>query len=74
VSLVAAGAGGPIGTASIADALARLGKGEVVTRRDRRGGSDLALYDTMNAILCQDQTCSALLDAGANGLGATPGR
>jgi gamma-glutamyltranspeptidase/glutathione hydrolase len=74
ISLAGAGAGGPIGTASIADALARLAKGEVVTRRGRAGGSDLALYDTMNAILCEEDGCSALLDAGANGLGASPAR
>jgi gamma-glutamyltranspeptidase/glutathione hydrolase len=36
VLLAGAGAGGPIGTASIADALARLGKGEIVTRRGGR--------------------------------------
>jgi len=73
VLLAGAGAGGPIGTASIADALARLSKGEVVTRRGKAGDSNVALYDTVNAILCQEGSCSALLDAGANGLGASPG-
>jgi gamma-glutamyltranspeptidase/glutathione hydrolase len=72
VLLAGAGAGGPIGSASIADALARLGKGEVVTRRgDPRSGA--VLYDTVNAILCQANSCAALIDAGANGLGASPG-
>jgi len=74
VVLVAAGAGGPISTASIADALARLSRGEVVTRRGSTGDPNLTLYDTMNAILCQDGGCSALLDAGANGLSASPSR
>lgn len=74
VLLAGAGAGGPIGTASIADAIARLSRGEVVTRRGSTGDSGLALYDTVNAILCQGSACSALLDAGANGLSASPSR
>lgn len=72
VDLAGAGAGGPIGTASIADALARLGKGQIVTRRGDTGVTGVALYDTVNAILCQDGSCTALLDANANGLGAAP--
>jgi gamma-glutamyltranspeptidase/glutathione hydrolase len=71
VVLAGAGAGGPIGTASIADALARLGKNEIVTRRGN-AQADGGLYDTMNAILCQEGVCSALVDASANGLGAAP--
>jgi gamma-glutamyltranspeptidase/glutathione hydrolase len=74
VVLAGAGAGGPVGTASIADALARLSKGEAVTRRGSAGDPNLTLYDTVNAILCQEGVCSALLDAGANGLGASPSR
>jgi gamma-glutamyltranspeptidase/glutathione hydrolase len=72
--LVGAGAGGPIGTASISDALARLGKGQVVTRRGKASVSGLALYDTVNVILCDDSGCSALVDAGTNGLSASPMR
>jgi gamma-glutamyltranspeptidase / glutathione hydrolase len=68
--LAGAGAGGPIGTASIADALTRLAKGEVVTRRGK--GADAALYDTVNAILCDNGNCTALPDAGAGGLGMAP--
>jgi gamma-glutamyltranspeptidase/glutathione hydrolase len=66
--LAGAGAGGPVGTASMADALARLGKGEIVTRRGSTKG--ITLYDTVNAIVCQDSICTALPDAGASGLGA----
>jgi hypothetical protein len=72
--LVGAGAGGPIGTASISDALARLGKGQVVTRRGKASLSGLALYDTVNVILCDDSGCSALVDAATNGLSASPMR
>jgi gamma-glutamyltranspeptidase/glutathione hydrolase len=72
--LAGAGAGGPIGTASIADALARLSKGEVVTPRGKASASGLALYDTVNAVVCQEGSCSALADANTNGLSASPGR
>ena len=70
--LTGAGAGGPVGTASVADALARLRKGEVVTRR---GDAHIngEVYDTVNAILCQESVCSALVDASSSGLGAAPG-
>ena len=70
--LAGAGAGGPVGTASIADALTRLSKGEIVTRRGKTGGSGAGLYDTVNAILCEDGNCTALPDAGASGLGIAP--
>jgi gamma-glutamyltranspeptidase/glutathione hydrolase len=70
--LAGAGAGGPIGTASIADALTRLSKGEIVTRRGKANTTDAALYDTVNAILCDDGNCTALPDAGASGLGMAP--
>jgi gamma-glutamyltranspeptidase/glutathione hydrolase len=66
--LAGAGAGGPVGTASMADALVRLGKGEIVTRHGSTKG--VTLYDTVNAIVCQKGTCTALPDAGASGLGA----
>jgi len=69
--LAGAGAGGPVGTASIADALARLSKDETVTRRNKNDSGG-ARYDTVNAILCQPGGCTALSDAGANGLGAAP--
>ena len=68
ILLAGAGAGGPVGTASMADALVRLGKGEIVTRRGSTKG--ITLYDTVNAIVCQSGNCTALPDAGASGLGA----
>jgi gamma-glutamyltranspeptidase/glutathione hydrolase len=70
--LAGAGAGGPVGTASIADALARLAKGEVVTRRGKTGDAGTAVYDTVNAILCDNGNCTALPDASASGLGIAP--
>ncbi len=72
--LAGAGAGGPIGTASIADALVRLGNGDAVTWRGKQDAPGINLYDTANAILCRDTVCSVLVDAGANGLGASPNR
>lgn len=74
LSLAGASAGGPVGTASISDALARLSKGEIVTRRNNKPAADgPALYDTVNVILCQEGGCTALSDAGVSGLGASPG-
>jgi gamma-glutamyltranspeptidase/glutathione hydrolase len=70
--LAGAGSGGPVATASIADALARLSKGEIVTRRGKTGGTDAGYYDTVNAILCQEDNCTALPDASTNGLGTAP--
>jgi len=68
--LAGAGAGGPVGTASIADALARLSRGEVVTRRDKPDVAGATVtYDTVNAILCQSAACTALPDANSSGLG-----
>lgn len=67
--LAGAGAGGPVGTASIADALARLGKGEVVTRRSKPDAGTTITYDTVNAILCESAACTALPDANSSGLG-----
>ncbi|MBV8976221.1 MAG: gamma-glutamyltransferase [Alphaproteobacteria bacterium] len=72
LALAGAGAGGPVGTASIADALARLAKGEAVTRRASNAANGDTLYDTVNAILCQNDSCTALPDAGASGLGMAP--
>lgn len=65
--LSGAAAGGPVGTASMADALARLSKGEIVTRRAKSG--DATLYDTVNAIVCQQGICTALPDVSATGIG-----
>ena len=70
--LAGAGAGGPIGTASMADAIARLSKAEIVTRGNKTAVGDAPRYDTVNAILCQTGGCTALSDASANGLGAAP--
>jgi len=72
LSLAGAGAGGPVGTASIADALARLSKGEIVTQRGRNEADNVELYDTVNAILCQSGVCTALPDASASGMGTAP--
>jgi len=72
LALAGAGAGGPVGTASIADALARLSRGEVVTQRGRSEPGSVELYDTVNAILCQGGVCTALPDASASGMGSAP--
>jgi gamma-glutamyltranspeptidase / glutathione hydrolase len=70
VVLAGAGAGGPVGSASIADALARLGKGEIVAKRS--GEASPNVNDTVNAIVCQQSVCTALPDSTASGLAAAP--
>ncbi|HVZ91158.1 MAG TPA: gamma-glutamyltransferase [Rhizomicrobium sp.] len=69
--LAGAGTGGPVGTASIIDALARLGKGDALARAAIPDG-DITLYDTVNAIVCQNEYCSALTDAKSQGMAAAP--
>ncbi len=73
--LAGAGAGGPNGSASIAYALARIANGEqILTRKDLRS-TGVAPYDTVNAIVCSSDTCVALPDPSAHGLGAAvPGK
>jgi gamma-glutamyltranspeptidase / glutathione hydrolase len=68
--LTGAGAGGPNGSAAIAYALARIAAGdEILTRKDLRS-TGVAPFDTVNAIICSGDTCVALPDPSANGLGA----
>ncbi|MBV9539627.1 MAG: gamma-glutamyltransferase [Alphaproteobacteria bacterium] len=68
--LAGAGAGGPNGTASMGYALARLSRGDSMTRRSDLRTTGVAPFDTVNAIICQSGTCVALPDPGGNGLGA----
>lgn len=69
LTLVGAGAGGPNGTAGIANGLLRLARGDDVTKP-----GDLpppaTSYDSVNAIACQNGICAVLPDTRAHGLGA----
>ena len=71
LSLSGAGAGGPNGTAAMGYALARLARGESLTRRTDLRSTGVAPYDTINAIVCQSGACVALPDPGSNGMGAS---
>ena len=71
MTLAGAGAGGPNGTASIAYALTRVGRGDAITQRGDLRSTGVAPYDTVNVIVCHGDTCVALPDPGASGLGAT---
>ncbi len=70
LSLVGAGAGGPNGTAAIAYAVVRLALGDDITQPGHLHSTGIAPYDTINVIACQSDTCVALPDPGAHGLGA----
>ena len=67
--LAGAGAGGPNGSAVIADALLRLGRGEAILTSSDLHASGSTPYDTANAIVCTGAVCTALPDRSANGLG-----
>jgi gamma-glutamyltranspeptidase/glutathione hydrolase len=69
VSLAGAGAGGPNGTAATVYALARLARGDDITRPSEIHSTGLAPYDTVNVIACQGGSCAVLPDSGGNGLG-----
>ncbi len=70
VALAGAGAGGPNGTAATVYALARLARGDDITRPSEMHSTGLAPYDTVNVIACQNGTCAVLPDPGGYGLGA----
>ena len=69
-TLVGAGAGGPNGTAAIAYALTRIAHGREIISRSELHSTGVAPYDTVNAIICTSDSCAALSDPAANGLGA----
>jgi gamma-glutamyltranspeptidase/glutathione hydrolase len=70
LSFAGAGAGGPNGTAAVGYALARLSRGDSMTRRGDLKSTGVAPNETINAITCQGGVCVALPDPAANGLGA----
>jgi len=70
LSLAGAGAGGPNGTAAIAYALLRVGSDQDILQPGHMHSTGLAPYDTVNVVACQQGTCAALPDPGAQGLGA----
>lgn len=70
LQLVGAGAGGPNGTAAIAYALVRVALSQDITKPGDLHSTGLAPYDTINLIACQNGSCAALPDPGAQGLGA----
>jgi len=69
-TLAGAGAGGPNGSAAIAYALIRIAHGKDIATRSELRSTGVAPYDTVNAIICTSESCAALSDPGANGLGA----
>jgi gamma-glutamyltranspeptidase/glutathione hydrolase len=67
--LAGAGAGGPNGTAAAVTAVLDAAGGRALGKRGDLRGTGAAPYDTVNMISCDDQTCAALNDPGAHGLG-----
>ena len=73
LALAGAGSGGPNGTASIVYSLLNIATTDTVSP-DFVRTTGVAPYDTVNAILCQNNTCAALADPGAHGLGKAVGQ
>jgi gamma-glutamyltranspeptidase/glutathione hydrolase len=71
VALAGAGSGGPNGTAAMAAALLQAANGRTLGKRGDMRGTGTAPFDTVNMISCSDQTCVALSDPGAHGMGAS---
>jgi gamma-glutamyltranspeptidase / glutathione hydrolase len=65
-----AGAGGPLGTASVLYALSKLGHGGSLRERSDLRGTGLAPYNTVNVIACQGGGCTPLADPETSGMGA----
>jgi len=70
VALAGAGSGGPNGTAAMTAALLQAASGRTLGKRGDMRGTGTAPFDTVNMISCSDQTCVALSDPGAHGMGA----
>jgi gamma-glutamyltranspeptidase/glutathione hydrolase len=70
--LAGAGSGGPNGTASMVYSLLRSASGGASADVVRTTG--VAPFDTVNVILCQSNSCSAVPDPAANGLGKSVGK
>jgi gamma-glutamyltranspeptidase/glutathione hydrolase len=69
LSLAGAGAGGPNGTATVLDAVLRQAFGADITQPGQIHSTGLAPYNTINAIACESDLCTAIPDPGGQGLG-----
>ncbi len=72
--LAGAGAGGPNGTAAIANALLRMARGERLSQPGDLRSTGAAPYETVNLIACQSGGCAAFADPDADGIAASEGQ
>lgn len=70
LAMTATGAGGPNGTAAAVYAMLEAAGGRQLGRRGDLRGTGNAPFDTVNVISCDADSCVALSDPGAHGLGA----
>jgi gamma-glutamyltranspeptidase/glutathione hydrolase len=73
LALAGAGSGGPNGTAAIVYALLKLARGADVMPPGQLHSTGIEPYETVNVIACREDTCAAIPDPGAHGLGAAGG-
>jgi gamma-glutamyltranspeptidase/glutathione hydrolase len=71
VGLAGIGAGGPNGTAAALYAVLEAAAGRELGQRGDLHGTGRAPFDTVNMISCSPQSCVALTDPGARGMGVT---
>lgn len=68
-AIVVGAAGGPSGSALLADALVRVGNNDMIADRKDLHALTASPADTANTIICTSDVCTALPDPGAFGLG-----
>jgi gamma-glutamyltranspeptidase/glutathione hydrolase len=73
LAFAGAGAGGPNGTAAIVYDLLRLSQSTDISQPVQFHSTGLEPYETVNVIACPGETCSAVPDPAAHGLGAAGG-
>jgi len=73
LALAGAGAGGPNGTAAMVYALLKLARGADVMPPGQLHSTGIEPYETVNVIACREDTCAAIPDPGAHGMGAAGG-
>ena len=70
MSLAGTGSGGPNGTAAIVYALLNVALGQDIAQPGHLHSTGLAPFNTVNVVVCQSGSCTALPDPEAQGLGA----
>ena len=74
LTLAGAGAGGPNGSAAMVYDLLKAARGGDLAQPGQARSTALEPYETANIIVCQSESCAAVPDPAAHGLGASANR